>query len=112
MKRLLELAAEWRATADTLAAHGAEQGAATCRLHAAELEAALRAQDDELLDLTAASTESGYSPDRLRHMIAEGTVPNAGRRGAPRVRRADLPHKKRGSAGFDPTAAARRALHT
>src|SRR5262245_1980720 len=110
MNRVLELVVQWRDTAATLAAHGAEQGAATCRLHAAELEAALRATDDELLDLAAASGESGYSADRLRHMIAEGAIPNAGKRGAPRVRRADLPRKRTKAGGFDAAAAARRMV--
>lgn len=110
MTRLLELAATWRANADTLAAHGADQGAATCRLHAAQLEAALRDTDDELLDLAAAATESGYSTDRLRHMIADGSIPNAGRRGSPRVRRADLPRKRSSAGGFDAAAAALRVV--
>jgi hypothetical protein len=110
MNRVIELIAHWRETADTLASHGANQAAVTCMLHASELEAALRAHDEELLDLATAATESGYSADRLRHMIAEGTIANAGRKGAPRVRRSDLPRRKTSSKGFDAAAAAQRLV--
>jgi hypothetical protein len=60
--------------------------------------------DDELLTLDAATTESGYSAERLRHLVADGAVPNAGRRGAPRVRRGDLP-KRANRGGIDVNAA-------
>jgi len=60
---------------------------------ARRLAAALRASGDECLTLGEASHESGYSERRLRQMIAAGDVPQAGRKGVPRVRRRDLPRK-------------------
>lgn len=109
-----ELAEQWRADADTLARYTPEL-ARIARTHADELTAALAALDDDALDLATAARESGYSADRLRHMIAAGSIPNAGRKGAPRVRRGDLPRKARtktagSSGGFDATAAAREML--
>lgn len=102
-----ELMTQWREDAATLARYGDERGAMLLRRAADDLEAALRAQDEELLDLDAAAQESGYSKDRLRHMVADGALPNAGRKHAPRVRRADLPRKRPRSSQFDPAATAR-----
>jgi hypothetical protein len=88
-----DLPAAWRERATELRRFGAEPQAVTLEAVAAELEAALRAADDEELTLKEAAAESGYSAERLRHKVAEGDVPNAGRKGAPRIRRADLPRK-------------------
>jgi hypothetical protein len=99
---LAELARRWREDADLLASYGDERGATVCRRHADALDAALASQGGELLDLATAARVSGYSPDRLRHLVASGQVPNAGRKGSPRVRRADLPVKPRPAGdGFD-----------
>ncbi|HUF69828.1 MAG TPA: hypothetical protein VMM79_14385 [Longimicrobiales bacterium] len=88
-----ELAMAWRERAGLLERHGAVEAAATCRELAAELTDALKEVADELLTLTEAATESGYSPRRLRELIAEGAIPQAGRKGAPRIRRGSLPRK-------------------
>ena len=103
---LADLAKRWRTEAELLEVHGADQAAATARLHAAQLEVALRDQDDQELTLAEAVQESGCSGRRLRELISEGRVPNAGRTGAPRIRRADLPRKARGTGGTDFDAAA------
>jgi hypothetical protein len=87
------LPAAWRDQAAELRRYGAEPQAVTLEAVAAELEASLRAAADEELTLTEAAAESGYSTERMRHMVADGTVPNAGEKGRPRVRRADLPRK-------------------
>lgn len=106
-----ELAAVWRADAETHERYGATQLALVCRMHADALDVALAAEASDLLDLTTAAQISGYSPDRLRHKVAAGEIPNAGRKGAPRVRRGDLPTKRRKqSLGFDPASAARDVL--
>jgi hypothetical protein len=52
---LAELAACWRAEADVLAKHGSEGTAVSLRRCADELEAAARAQADELLTLQEAA---------------------------------------------------------
>lgn len=55
--------------------------------------AALAPSGDEVLSLAEAAQESGYSVDRLQHLVAEGAIPNAGRKGKPGIRRRDLPRK-------------------
>ncbi|MGH7513403.1 MAG: helix-turn-helix domain-containing protein [Gemmatimonadales bacterium] len=59
----------------------------------AEFDEVSRAETESLLNLTEAARECGYSPDALGRMIRSGRIPNRGRPGAPRVRRADLPRK-------------------
>ena len=93
MRALDSLAECWLSTAETLEGALDERGAALYRRHAAELQEALREAADEVLTLAEASTVSGYSESRLRHLIADGTIPQAGERGRPRVRRGDLPSK-------------------
>jgi hypothetical protein len=105
------LSAKWRIDAELLASYGAEALANVARRHANELERAVREMGDDALDLATAAQESGYSRDRLRHMIASGELPNAGKRGAPRIRRGDLPIKRRSTgAGFNADATAQHLL--
>jgi hypothetical protein len=63
-------------------------------LAARELDAALEAHGDDTLSLKEASRASGYTADHLGLLVKRGTIPNAGRIGAPRIRRADLPIKE------------------
>lgn len=111
MTSLLELAERWKADAMFLREHGAGEAAATAERHARELEEAIQAAEDEALTLSEAATESGYSKRRLRELVADETIPNAGRRHAPRIRRGDLPRKAGlGDDGFDPLAEAQELL--
>jgi hypothetical protein len=88
------LAAVWRDRAEQLRRWAGAEGAAVAwEAAAAELDAALREVDGEALTLSEAAAESGYAARTLRQMVAEGTLPNAGRRNAPRIRRADLPRR-------------------
>lgn len=105
-----ELATRWREDAELLDRY-ASTLADVCRRHADELDAALRAVADDPLDLETAARESGYSPDRLRHLVAAKQIPNAGRKGAPRIRRGDLPVKPHVRGGvFDAATTARDLL--
>lgn len=105
-----ELVQQWRTDAALLDRYEPNL-ARVCRDHADALDAAVRSVADDALDLATAAHESGYSPDRLRHMVADGKLPNAGRKGAPRVRRGDLPLKpKSGNGRFDAQATARSFL--
>jgi hypothetical protein len=88
-----DLAARWHDQADTLDEWGDERGAAILRRAATELDAAAREHDDEALTIAQASEESGYSRDHLRALVAAGEIPNAGRKGSPRIRRGALPVK-------------------
>jgi len=110
---LHELPHEWQAEAARLRGrYGLEEMAKLCEALAGELSEALRDRAEEELTLDQAVAESGYSKRRLRQLVAEGSVPNAGRKGAPRIRRADLPRKARktGTNGFDAAAHARDIL--
>jgi len=93
MRTLESLAQTWLEEAETLERYRDERGAELCRLHARELQEAMRNGLDEVYTLSKAAELSGYSEDHLRHLVADGTIPNAGRKGAPRIRRADLPVK-------------------
>lgn len=87
------LIARWREDSATLHLYGDERGAHVCQLHAEQVEAAVRKWREEVLTLRQAAEESGYSEDRLGKLISKGEIPNAGRKHAPRLRRADLPLK-------------------
>ena len=101
------LMAKWEDDATALERYADARGAAVCRLHVAELGEAIRASQDEVLTVAESARESHYSEDHLRHEVAAGTIPNSGKKGAPRIRRGDLPMKagKRGSVP-DPESAA------
>ena len=97
MRALTELMARWVDEALRLRnRYAMETAALICEAHARELEAAVREVSAELLTVAEAATESGYSEQHIRALVAAGEIPNAGRKGRPRVRRGDLPHRKAG----------------
>lgn len=102
-----DLILRWRADAELLRGYGATEAAAAAERHAEQLAEAVQIAADQPLTMTEAVRESGYSERRLREMIADGELPNAGQRGRPRIRRADLPRKaSRKDSGFDAAAEA------
>ena len=111
-----ELASAWRVLAEMLRANGADQAARATEARADELEAALGLRDDSPMTLAQAAAASGYSADHLGREIREGRLRNVGRKGAPRIRRADLPRKlparlaAHRTAPYDPAANARSLL--
>jgi len=105
---LLNLAARWREEADLLRGYGASEAAASAELHAQQLAEAVAEAEDEVLTLEEAAVESGYARRTLREKISVGEIPNAGRKGSPRIRRGDVPRKAgAASNGFDAGAEAR-----
>jgi hypothetical protein len=101
-----DLPAQFRAEAAHLEPY-APAAAVAWRAAAARLDAELIAADGEALTLSEAAKESGYSPDHLRHMVAGGTLENAGTKGRPRIRRGELPKKAKAAesnATYDATA--------
>jgi len=110
---LESLLSEWRADADRMRQYGHEATAAVCELHARQVEAAMDAMDAEALTLVEASEASGLSADHLGRLLRTGAIPNAGRKGAPRIRRGDLPRNPRRKmastqrAEYDPVTDAR-----
>ena len=109
MDALRTLAEQWRERAATFRAHACEPAARAYEMAAAELEAELRTGLEESLSLAEAAVESGYSRRRLRELVADGSLPNAGRKGAPRIRRADLPRRVQAAQvdSYNPAADAR-----
>lgn len=84
----------WLARRDELRRlHALVDGATLCEELLSELDRLADDSTGELLSLTRAAVESGYSADHLGRLIREGKIPNAGRQHAPRIRRADLPMK-------------------
>jgi hypothetical protein len=109
-----ELLAKWRARLEELARLDASvSGAKLCGEVLCDFEAVLENEDDELLDLEAASHLSGFSKDHLRRMARDGKL-RAARRGRRLFfRSADLPKKPRAIDGlrlaaYDPVADARQ----
>ena len=83
----------WRRQAKALRRYGGETPAIALESCAAELEATLRDRDETTFSLVEAAQESGYSADHLGRLVRDGKIPNAGRPGAPRIARRDLPRK-------------------
>ena len=96
MTTIQKLVDSWREDSERLRRYADDRGARVCQLHADELEAALRAEQDELLSLDQAADQSGYSADHLGRMIRAGKLTNRGKKGAPLLRRGDLPEKPSG----------------
>ena len=88
--RLQSLAAAWRDEADLLRRRGLEREARMVESFAAQLEERLQEWELQELTLEEAATELGLKYDTVQRRVACGELPNAGRKGSPRVRRRDL----------------------
>ncbi len=88
--RLQSLAAAWRDEADLLRRRGLEREARMVESFASDLEQRLREWELQALTLEQAATELGLKYDTVQRRVACGELPNAGRKGAPRVRRCHL----------------------
>ena len=107
---LRELLERWRSDAEVLRRCGHERTADLYDRHAKELERAVRAHEMEALTIGEAAAESGYSKSHLYTLLSEGSLANAGTKGAPRLMRQDLPKKARptNGGGFVERLAARQ----
>lgn len=91
---LSALAEKWREEASGYERDGAQvDGAKLLRRVAGELEANAAAERLETVTLEEAEAIGGYSYSHLQHLVADGTLPNAGRPGAPRLYCRDVPRK-------------------
>jgi hypothetical protein len=95
MNQVLVLQEEWRNEAATLRKRGDVRGAELLLGVADELRRRLSIAGDETLTLVEAAAISGYHPAHVGRLVRTGKLANYGRRHAPRVRRADLPLKRR-----------------
>jgi len=82
---------------------GADPQARALRQIILELTSLEREEHEEVLGLRAAAHECGYSEDHLGRLIRNGTLKNYGCKGAPRLRRGDLPRRSVGLLGQVPT---------
>jgi len=87
------MVARWRTEVALLRKRGVKELADGLESYIDELEQVLVEADLEALSLDQASEESGYSKAHLSRLIATDRLPNAGRKGSPRIRRGDLPRK-------------------
>jgi hypothetical protein len=98
-EHITEIIARWSAREAEWSRLGASvNGSALAAEVIADLEKIAASDGGDELTLTAASTLSGYSTDHLSRLIREGSIPNAGKKGSPRIRRADLPIRPKGIA--------------
>jgi hypothetical protein len=93
------LPAVWRERANTLREFGDPNSARLWDIAAVELDRAMDTFGAETLSLVAAARESGFTADHLGSLVKRGKIPNAGRTGAPRIHRHDLPQKRSGGPG-------------
>ncbi len=96
-RELSTLAARWREEAERLRRLEANGQAAALELAARELEAIAKAWASELLTISEASAESGYSEEHLRRLARDRELPverNGGPKSRLYVRRGDLPTKR------------------
>jgi hypothetical protein len=92
-----EFRAKWGAEAEAMRRRGAVvTGAAVLDEVLADFASITQEEADALLNLQHASQESGYSADHLGRLVRDGTIPNAGRPYAPKIRRKDLPRTAAG----------------
>ncbi len=88
---------KWRDEADALRRrHATVDGAELCKEILGDFDLVVAAEMEIVLNLQEAAAESGYSPDHLGAQVRKGVIPNAGRPGAPKIRRSDLPRKASG----------------
>ncbi len=90
-----DLSQQWIDHASFFRDHGLESVARTYERCAEAISQAEAAHREELLTLSEAAAESHYSPDHLGRLVRQGSVPNSGRPGAPRIARKHLPLKSR-----------------
>lgn len=91
---LAELRERWRADATVLRRRGADGAAQLLEGCAAELDAVDEASRAAAIVTPAqAARLTGYSAEHIARLVRRGTIPNVGRKHAPRVRLADVPRK-------------------
>lgn len=90
---LLQRAEDWNALADDIEQWAGEDAAQPVRTASEKFEDAVDEWANEPLPIDRAAEESGYSKERLRELIREETIPDAGPDGGRRIRRKHLPRR-------------------
>jgi hypothetical protein len=94
----LHLARRWREEASLLRRRAASIQADVLESCAAELAAWAQERELQPLTLEQAAAESGYTYSAIEKMVRRGAIGNVGKKGAPRIRRGDLPRRAAGRA--------------
>lgn len=90
----LELRQRWTDPRDAYERVGAlVDGARIIDSFLADVSRVESRSNDTLLTLREAAGRSGYSVDHLARLVRQGSILNAGKKHAPRVRLADLPRR-------------------
>ena len=89
----LKLVQRWREEVGVLRRRSAPTQADVLESCAAELESWTLERDLETITLHQAARESGFSYSALEKNVRRGAIANVGKKGAPRIRRGDLPRK-------------------
>ncbi len=88
---------KWTSRRDDFQALGVlVDGARICDEVLVDFGKVLETESNAALTLGEAAARSGYSAGHLGRLVRQGTLPNAGRRNAPRIRASDLPVKATG----------------
>lgn len=83
---------KWASRRDEFRALGVQvDGARICDEVLADFGDVVRTESDAVLPLAEAAARSGYSEGHLGRLVRQGKIPNAGRRGSPKIRVVDLP---------------------
>lgn len=89
-------------------------GEAIARQIVADLQAVDQSYTNEPVTLREAAMFGGYSYAHLQRLVADKVIPDIGRKGSPRIRRADVPikagHGLREPAGADQLSARRQIV--
>ena len=93
------LAAAWCAEVEHLRHRGLVDAARVVESLAVELVERAERWLSEDLTLAEAAENSSLSYSTLQHLVRSGELRDAGHRGRPRVRRGDLPHRRRRMVG-------------
>lgn len=93
MATLDEILAKWEARRLDGAQLGALAPLATIAADVLKDLRELELGASDVLSVKEAALLSGYSEDHLRREIARGQIANAGKKGKPAIRRADVPRK-------------------
>lgn len=94
VRLLQELRERWNERRDELGKLGAlVPGSVLYDMVLVDLTNVIEGLESELLTLTQAAHESGYTREHLSRLVRDGKIPNVGRPNAPRIRRSSLPRK-------------------
>ena len=90
---LQAIPAELRADAETFRRYGQDASAKFLSAVADRFDRGIEQWLNEALDLQVATAESRHSYDTLQRKLRDGSLPNAGEKGRPKILRRHLPLK-------------------